>query len=259
MQNVISQDLDQHIDQESALLQEVLPLRQASREMVRELGFMQTIYTPAEMPHSHCHALMETELYGSLSQNELSERLCLDKSTSSRIVGQLVGQGLLQVESDPADKRRNRVSLTDAGRERLARVHREANARVDNALEQLTPAERATVLQGISLYARALTRSRHQSAYTIRPIRPEDSPGVAAVIRKVMPEFGASGPGFALHDPEVDDMYTTYSQQRSAYFVILSGDRVVGGGGIAQLEGGDPETCELRKMYFLPELRGLGL
>ncbi|MEZ0373740.1 MAG: hypothetical protein ACAI44_31905, partial [Candidatus Sericytochromatia bacterium] len=75
MQKLLSQD----IDQENSMLQEVLPLRQASREMVRELGFMQTIYTPAEMPHSHCHALMETELYGSLSQNELSERLCLDK------------------------------------------------------------------------------------------------------------------------------------------------------------------------------------
>jgi putative acetyltransferase len=34
---------------------------------------------------------------------------------------------------------------------------------------------------------------------------------------------------------------------------------VVGGGGIAPLEGGDADTCELKKMYFLPEGRGLGL
>ena len=33
----------------------------------------------------------------------------------------------------------------------------------------------------------------------------------------------------------------------------------MGGGGIAPLEGGKPEVCELKKMYFLPDLRGLGL
>ena len=34
--------------------------------------------------------------------------------------------------------------------------------------------------------------------------------------------------------------------------------RVVGGAGVAPLEGGERRTCELRKMYFLPELRGQG-
>jgi putative acetyltransferase len=33
---------------------------------------------------------------------------------------------------------------------------------------------------------------------------------------------------------------------------------VIGGGGIAPLEGGDADVCELRKMYFLPEARGIG-
>src|SRR3970282_625323 len=93
---------------------------------------------------------------------------------------------------------------------------------------------------------------------SIRPIRPEDSEAVAQVIRTVMPEFGAVGPGFAIMDPEVDDMYGAYSRPRCAYFVVTLGGRVVGGGGIAPLEGGSADTCELRKMYFLPEARGLG-
>jgi len=33
---------------------------------------------------------------------------------------------------------------------------------------------------------------------------------------------------------------------------------VLGGGGVAPLEGGEPDVCELRKMYFLPEARGIG-
>ena len=53
-------------------------------------------------------------------------------------------------------------------------------------------------------------------------------------------------------------MSRAYAQPRSAYFVVERDGVVEGGGGIAPLEGGDADTCELRKMYFLPQLRGLG-
>ena len=102
-------------------------------------------------------------------------------------------------------------------------------------------------------------------AYALRPIEPRDDTAVAAIIRTVMPEFGATGCGFAINDPEVDWMSRAYAEPRSAYFVVErktapaeAGGKVIGGGGIAPLEGGDGATCELRKMYFLPEARGLG-
>ena len=96
------------------------------------------------------------------------------------------------------------------------------------------------------------------AAFAIRPIEARDNAAVAAVIRSVMPEFGAIGEGFAINDPEVDWMSRAYDVPRAAYFVVESDGVVLGGGGIAQLERGDGDTCELRKMYFLPGLRGLG-
>jgi putative acetyltransferase len=92
----------------------------------------------------------------------------------------------------------------------------------------------------------------------IRPIAPADDPAVAAIIRTVMPEFGAEGPGFAILDPEVDHMSAAYGVPRSAYFVLVDGERIVGGGGVGPLAAGDEATCELRKMYFLPAARGRG-
>ncbi|WP_242103501.1 GNAT family N-acetyltransferase [Lysobacter sp. M2-1] len=92
----------------------------------------------------------------------------------------------------------------------------------------------------------------------IEPITQADDAQIAAIIRKVMPEFGASGCGFAINDPEVDWMSRAYAGPRSAYFVLRRDGRVLGGGGVAPLEGGGADTCELRKMYFLPEARGLG-
>lgn len=93
----------------------------------------------------------------------------------------------------------------------------------------------------------------------LRPIRSDDDPHVARIIRTVMPEFGADGPGFAIHDAEVDRMSAAYSGPRAAYFVVTDGERVVGGAGIAPLQGASAAMCELKKMYFLPEARGRGV
>jgi len=93
---------------------------------------------------------------------------------------------------------------------------------------------------------------------TIRTITQADDAAMAHIIRTVMPEFGAIGSGFAISDPEVDWMSRAYAEPRHAYFVIERDGRVLGGGGIAPLAGGDGDTCELRKMYFLPEARGIG-
>ena len=93
---------------------------------------------------------------------------------------------------------------------------------------------------------------------TIRPIQPDDDAAIAAIIRTVMPELGAVGQGFAITDPEVDWMSRAYAAPRHAYFVVERDGRVLGGGGIAPLAGGPDDVCELRKMYFLREARGLG-
>ena len=94
--------------------------------------------------------------------------------------------------------------------------------------------------------------------FRIRPIQATDDAAVAAVIRAVMPEFGATGDGFAINDPEVDWMHRAYAAPRSAYFVVERDGVVEGGGGVAPLANGTDDVCELRKMYFLPRLRGLG-
>jgi putative acetyltransferase len=53
-------------------------------------------------------------------------------------------------------------------------------------------------------------------------------------------------------------MSRAYGTPRSAYFVVDRDGIVLGGGGVAPLEGGPADTCELRKMYFLPATRGIG-
>ena len=53
-------------------------------------------------------------------------------------------------------------------------------------------------------------------------------------------------------------MYESYPAPGAAFFVVEFDGQVLGCGGMAQLAGGKPGVCELKKMYFRPELRGLG-
>jgi len=52
----------------------------------------------------------------------------------------------------------------------------------------------------------------------IRPIETRDDAAIAAVIRTVMPEFGATGCGFAINDPEVDWMSTSWCYSKPCCF-----------------------------------------
>ena len=92
----------------------------------------------------------------------------------------------------------------------------------------------------------------------LRPIEARDNAAMAAIIREVMTEYGAVGAGYSINDPEVDQMYEAYTQERSRFFILGSDERVLGGGGISPLAGGEAQVCELKKMYFLPEARGRG-
>ncbi|HYC76009.1 MAG TPA: GNAT family N-acetyltransferase [Planctomycetota bacterium] len=98
--------------------------------------------------------------------------------------------------------------------------------------------------------------------HRLRLIEPRDDAEVARLIRDVMTEHGAVGPGYSIEDPEVDAMSRWYPPPDAAYWVATGDDDVpLGAGGFARLVGTAPEdaVCELRKMYFRPALRGLGL
>lgn len=233
-------------------------LRESSREVVRRLGLL-AAQPWLGISTSQNHALIEIEREGPLTAADLATRLHLDRSTLSRLVQGLVKAGYVREDRSPSDRRIKPLVLTEQGRELMRRTHQILDEQVGAALDTLDEADLEAVLRGMATYAKALRRKSEQERCQIRPIRPEDDPAVARLIRTVMPEFGAAGPGFAIHDPEVDAMTAAYPPPRAGYFVVEREGKVLGGAGFAQLVGGADDVCELRKMYFLPELRGIGM
>ncbi len=94
----------------------------------------------------------------------------------------------------------------------------------------------------------------------IRNIQPGDNAALAAIIRRTLEEFGANHPGTVYYDPTTDALYELFSgTSGSVYFVAEKDGELVGGGGIFPSAGLPANTCELVKMYLLPQVRGIGL
>ena len=95
--------------------------------------------------------------------------------------------------------------------------------------------------------------------YEIHEIMPQHDSRICEIIRNVGEEFGAIGEGFGPSDPEVSAMSQHYNDEHcSKYLVATINDVIVGGCGVASFNGSH-EICELRKLFLLPESRGLGV
>lgn len=96
-------------------------------------------------------------------------------------------------------------------------------------------------------------------AITIREIKPTDNAVLAQIIRQTLLEFNAAKPGTVYFDETTDDLYSVFQVPKAVYFVAEADDKLLGGGGIYPTAGLPVDTCELVKMYLLPEARGIGL
>ncbi len=93
----------------------------------------------------------------------------------------------------------------------------------------------------------------------IRPIQQEDNAALANVIRKTLEEYKANKPGTVYFDPTTDTLYELFQVPKSVYYVAEYNNEILGGGGIYPTEGLPEGTCELVKLYLLPNARGIGL
>ncbi|PZF11294.1 MarR family winged helix-turn-helix transcriptional regulator [Curtobacterium sp. MCLR17_034] len=141
---------------------------QALRTLVSwQAGRLATIgarLTSARMPleaRSDFAVLAALDENGALSQAEIGRALGLDRNNVNGIVVRLEGDEAVTREPDPSDRRRNVVTITAAGRVRLAEIQVLADAVQDELLAALFTKERKDL---IHLLDRVLSVHGGQSA-----------------------------------------------------------------------------------------------
>ncbi|HHF2968409.1 GNAT family N-acetyltransferase [Vibrio alginolyticus] len=233
-------------------------LRHYSRQAVRLLGMLDKQCSDVALTPVQAHALGEIQLQP-LTINQLAQQLNVDKSNASRTVTGLIKLGLVESIENPKDKRSQLVAITEQGQQALSQLDQQQNHFFEQLLTQLDDSEQEQLKLGLETYLKGLTKVCQSEEYVLRPLTKADNPQVADVIRKVSAEYGLTADkGYGVADPTLDDMYSVYNQCGAAYWVIEHRGEIVGSGGFAPLAG-EPNVCELQKMYFLPQTRGHGL
>jgi DNA-binding MarR family transcriptional regulator len=90
----------------------------------------------------HFALLAALEEFGPASQIALGQRCGIDRSDTHAMLTELADQGLVTRAPDPADKRRNVITMTPAGARRLEELDAALAAVQDDLLRPLSPAER---------------------------------------------------------------------------------------------------------------------
>ncbi len=141
-------------------------IRAASRAMAREWGFMGGSFAGEGLSPSAVHALIEIDR-GVDSAKDIAQRLRLEKSSVSRMLRKLLESGDVSEEVDASDSRLRRLSLTAAGRQRVAAIHAHARAQVVAALGRLQPGQERIVQEGLRLYSHALAAPQEAAGTSV--------------------------------------------------------------------------------------------
>jgi putative acetyltransferase len=95
-----------------------------------------------------------------------------------------------------------------------------------------------------------------ESDLKIRTATNLDGERIRALVFRTLEEFGLK-PDPQTTDADLNDIETSYNYRGGLFEVIEDeSGKLLGTAGLYRL---DDETCELRKMYFAPELRGRGM
>jgi MarR family transcriptional regulator, lower aerobic nicotinate degradation pathway regulator len=95
----------------------------------------------------HYRLLAALDEAGPSSQADLSRGTSVDRSDVVAVLGDLEQAELVQRTVDPANRRRNIVTLTRAGKRKLKTLDRVVDQAQERVMEPLTPAERERLLK----------------------------------------------------------------------------------------------------------------
>jgi DNA-binding MarR family transcriptional regulator len=139
-------------------------LRQLASWQSNKVAVLGARLTAQHMPltaRGEFAVLAALEEYGARSQADLGRLLGLDRNEVSGIVTRLENSGGIDRQPDPADRRRNVVTITAEGQRRLEEIQRYADTAQHELLAGLDPAERQ---QLVALLAKVLASHRPQPA-----------------------------------------------------------------------------------------------
>jgi DNA-binding MarR family transcriptional regulator len=129
--------------------------------IIRALGLHKPDTTPCGQPLSvgEAQALLAIAREPGISQNGLAQRLDLDKSTVSRLVGMLERRSWIERVRDRNDSRFYHLRLTAAGTKANANLASSRRAKFERIFQAIPRARRTAVAASLSALMEAIDES----------------------------------------------------------------------------------------------------
>ncbi|KAJ9157640.1 hypothetical protein NKR23_g163 [Pleurostoma richardsiae] len=141
------------------------PIRHASRQLVREWGFLRPTLAGTALSAPAVHCLLEIGDHGVRAAPDLCRVLAVGPADLARTLRELISTGNVAAE-DTGDAggegSESFFSVTELGRETLVAVNASAAAQVRKALVGAGPGAGDRIAEGLRLYAEALYAERLQ-------------------------------------------------------------------------------------------------
>jgi DNA-binding MarR family transcriptional regulator len=135
--------------------------RKGLRELEREVELALTGQTECcGVTPAQCHLILAVEEAGETSVSEAAAALELDSSTLSRAVDGLVKAGLLKRKEDPANRRRQIISLSAKGQKKAASINSICDRYYQGLLGALPAKESKAIVAALPVFVTALREWR---------------------------------------------------------------------------------------------------
>ncbi len=232
------------------MLDAIARLRRFNRVVTREIGALDTSYLGRGRPLSAARLLQLVKATGT-DVADLRNRLDLDTGQLSRLLRSLETEGLVRLETDPADGRRRIAMLTPEGQAEWQIYDQLGHAKARAVFDRAGSRQHA-LIAAMDLIATVML----QDQVEIRDADPDDPASLHClsayfqILLKM--NHGITPDMLPLPLPDADN----YRPPHGAFLIAWSDDLPIGCVSLHPLESG---IAEVKRLWVDPVARGQGL
>lgn len=242
---------------DSATAERVAYVRAFNRSYTSALGLLGDEYLHTRWNVSEARVIYELATCGGADAATLRTELGLDSGYLSRILARFEADGLVERTPSPADRRRQSVTLTAAGRKEFAQLNRRSAREVGKVLAAHPEHDQRRLVEAMATITDVLTGHRDGPAVTLRAPEPGDFGWVVARHGALYArEYGWNVEFEALVARIVADFLDDHDPAlERAWIADVDGTP----SGCIFCVRRDAETAQLRLLLVEPSARGLGV
>jgi len=206
---------------------------------------------------TEARVIFELSQRGSWERAELRQRLGMDASFLTRVLGRLEGKGLVVSFASETDRRALDLSLTPAGRAAFEMLDHRSAEQIEGLIQPLTAGQRSTLAESMTVISHLIGTGDGKPLVMLRGLRPGDMGWVIQRHGQVYSdEFGWDMDFEGLVARIVADYHADHRPGReNAWIAEVDGARA----GCVFCCEREAATAQLRILLVEPWARGLGL